>query len=277
MVALIARSIAKYPKHLFIRLDNTQSEISRPPWKKSLEKCLIKFFYPKADAIVGVSKAVLEDFKSYSGIKHSKLITIYNPIIKQEIYKKASAPLVHQWFNPKTMSVIVAIGRLTEQKNFSLLIKSFAKLVENYKANLVILGEGPLRPDIETLINRLNVQELVSLPGVVANPYNYLKNADLFVLSSNYEGLPTVLVEALACGCPVVSTDCPSGPKEILDNGKYGVLVQTGNIDQLAAAMMQTLSSKPITVPSTWLDQFTEEVIVNEYLDLMGLSHSFQS
>ena len=269
MVALIARSVAKYPKYLIIRLANTQSIVSRSPIKKKIEKYFIKLFYPKADAIVAVSRSVSDDFKSYTNINHPSIEVIFNPIINERIIQRANEPNNHPWFNPKTVPVIIAIGRLSEQKNFSLLLQSFAKVLESTKARLIIFGEGPLRSDLENLVKELNLQDAVLLPGVVANPYNYLNNADLFVLSSNYEGLPNALVEALACGCPVVSTDCQSGPREILDDGKYGILVEPSDVNGLARAILQSLNSENKLIPSTWLEQFTEDIIVNKYLKLL--------
>lgn len=269
MVALIARSVAKYPKYSIIRLANTQSIVSRSPIKKIIEKYLIKILYPKADAIVAVSRSVSDDFKSYTNINHPSIEVIFNPIINERIIQRANEPNNHPWFNPKTVPVIIAIGRLSEQKNFSLLLQSFAKVLESTKARLIIFGEGPLRSDLENLVKELNLQDAVLLPGVVANPYNYLNNADLFVSSSNYEGLPNALVEALACECPVVSTDCQSGPREILDNGKYGILVEPSDVNGLARAILQSLNSEKKSIPSTWLEQFTEDIIVNKYLKLL--------
>jgi len=136
----------------------------------------------------------------------------------------------------------------------------------------MILGEGPEREPLEKLVKALGLAEDIALPGVVSNPYQYLTNADLFVLSSSYEGLPTVLVEAMACGCPVVSTDCPSGPREILDGGRYGRLVPVGDIQSLADAMLRSLDEdKPATDPA-WLKQFDENLIVDQDVQLVGVS-----
>lgn len=270
IVALLARSVAKYPKYSIIRLANTQSIVSRSLLKKKLEKLFIKMLYPKADAIIAVSRSVSDDFKSYTNINHPSIEVIFNPIINERIIQRANEPNNHPWLNPKTVPVIIAIGRLSEQKNFSLLLRSFAKVLQSTITRLIIFGEGPLRSSLEFLVKELNIHDWVLLPGMVANPYNYLKNADLFVLSSNYEGLPNVLVEALACGCPVVSTDCRSGPREILDGGKYGILVEPDDDDALANAIIQTLNSEKRITPLTWLNQFSEEVIVGKYLNLMN-------
>lgn len=271
MMALIARKVAGHPGRLFIRLDNTQSAIKRSKAKKWLEKMLIRLLYPSADGIIAVSNAVAVDFVSYIGKLKTRIHTIYNPIINQHILEKKTRLLDHPWFAPNQPPVILGIGRLNEQKNFELLIKSFASLHTKQPCRLLILGEGPLRTNLESLVKRLDLVKDVAMPGVVDNPYHYLANADLFVLSSNYEGLPTVLVEALACGCPVVSTDCPSGPREILDGGKYGPLVTVGDEYALASAMAEALSLKVQATDQEWLKQYSEETVVKQYMALFGL------
>ncbi len=167
------------------------------------------------------------------------------------------------------------MGRLSAQKNFTLLIRAFAKVLENRPARLIILGEGHLREELTQLCADLDISKQVEMPGCESNPYKFMKNADLFVLSSNYEGLPNALVEALACGCPIVSTDCLSGPREILDNGKYGQLVPVGNLDALAEAMQATLINGTRPAAGQWLDQFREENVVDQYLAFMGLSQKW--
>jgi glycosyltransferase involved in cell wall biosynthesis len=141
--------------------------------------------------------------------------------------------------------VLVAVGRLHEQKDFQTLLRAFALVRARRSARLIILGEGPERPALEAGVAKLGLTEDVDLPGFVPNPYAFMAGASQFVLSSRYEGLPTVLIEAMACGCPVVSTDCPSGPGEILDNGKYGRLVPVGDAAALAEAMEATLDAPP--------------------------------
>ena len=134
---------------------------------------------------------------------------------------------------------------MTPQKNFPLLINAFQQIQEETKAKLVILGGGPEKPKLKKLIQEYEISDHVYLPGYVSNPYAYLSRASLFALSSDFEGLPTVLIEALACGCPVVSTDCPSGPREILEDGKWGTLVPVGDAEKLAEAMVKTLNNPP--------------------------------
>lgn len=271
LFALIARKLSRQPKRIFIRLDNTQSQIKRNPIKKVLERMLVNAFYPLADGIIAVSKAVADDFVQYMHKRPEHLTTIYNPILNKGIYEKMKEPLAHAWFTDKQIPVILGIGRLSPQKNFELLINAFAKVHEKRQVRLMILGEGPEREPLEKLVKALGLAEDIALPGVVSNPYQYLTNADLFVLSSSYEGLPTVLVEAMACGCPVVSTDCPSGPREILDGGRYGRLVPVGDIQSLADAMLRSLDEDKPAADPAWFKQFDENLIVDQYVQLVGL------
>jgi glycosyltransferase involved in cell wall biosynthesis len=139
----------------------------------------------------------------------------------------------------------------------------------------VVLGEGEMRPALEALTVELGLQESVSLLGNVSNPYVFMAKSAVFVLSSRYEGLPTVLVEAMACGCPVVSTDCPSGPSEILNDGEYGHLTPPGDPDALAAAILDVLRGNGRAVPAEWLAQFEFEPVLRQYLKITKLGDIF--
>jgi len=220
-----------------------------PAIKKIILSLLVRILYPKMDKIIAVSKGVAEDLMQVVQLPKNKLQVIYNPVIKKaEILRKSQEIPSHPFFREKRkkgMIIIIGIGRLTKQKDFPTLLKAFGKIKKHKDARLIILGEGEERIKLEGLIKKLNLSSFVSLPGFVKNPYSYLKNSDLFVLSSKWEGLPTVLIEALACGIPVVSTDCPSGPREILEEGKYGKLVPVGDWRALAEAILETLDNPP--------------------------------
>jgi len=140
---------------------------------------------------------------------------------------------------------VLGVGELCERKDFATLIEAFSRLRQTVPSRLIILGEGRKRKELESLVERLNLQEAVDFPGFHANPYAFMSRASLFVLSSRCEGAPVVLMEALACGVPVVSTDCPSGPGEILQRGRLGPLVPVGNVSELADAMHGTLREPP--------------------------------
>ncbi|MCK4815270.1 glycosyltransferase, partial [bacterium] len=165
---------------------------------------------------------------------------------------------------------ILAVGSFKDQKDHESLIRAFAKLQNSLSATLVIVGEGPLRPKLEDLIAELSLEKSVKLPGFFANPYLWYRDADLFVLSSLYEGFGNVIVEALECGVPVVSTDCLSGPREILEDGKYGRLVPVGDVDALAAGMYNSLHE---SVDHALLEKrakdFSVDIISSQYLNVM--------
>jgi glycosyltransferase involved in cell wall biosynthesis len=148
---------------------------------------------------------------------------------------------VHHWFTPKSKPVLLGVGRLTEQKDFETLIHAFHKVQFEIESNLIILGDGPERPKLEALVKELELVQKVSLPGFMQNPYSYMAHADLFILSSRFEGLPTALIEAMACGTPVIATDCITGPAEILENGRYGHLVPVGDVDALSKGIIDSI------------------------------------
>ncbi len=195
--------------------------------------------YKRADGVVAVSQGVKDDLVSRTGLPADAVCVIYNTV------RKLSAnllpdPEILQFMESGT-EVVVAVGALKEAKDYPTLLRAFARLRQTRDARLLMLGEGGLRGELEELVASLGLQDSVLMPGFVPDPYPYLARADLFVLSSAWEGLGNVIIEALVAGVPVVSTDCPSGPSEILENGKYGRLVPVGNPDALATAMAEAL------------------------------------
>ena len=198
-----------------------------------------------SNVVVAVSKSTARNIENKLGLEKGTVRCIYNPVVNEEMVKKSKEILPHAWFEQKEIPVFLAAGRLEHQKDFETLLKAFAMIRQQQPARLIILGEGSLRNKLEQYISVLGINRDVSMPGFTVNPYSYMKHADTFVLSSVYEGLPTVLIEAMACGCAVVATDCPEGPSEILENGIYGMLVPVGNAAALAQiAMDQTLKMK---------------------------------
>jgi glycosyltransferase involved in cell wall biosynthesis len=226
--------------------------------------------FPQADHIIAVSNGVAESLTEASGIAPAKIDVIYNPVITPELAEKRCAPLQHPWFAGETrVPVLLAVGRLMAQKQFGDLIEAFARVRADRQAKLIILGEGEERPRLEQKIQSLNLTEDVSLTGFVDNPYAYMANADLFVLSSIFEGLPTVMVEALYCDLPIVATDCPSGPHEILDGGRYGRLTPVGNPTKLAENILAALDGDiPQPTPESW-QPYTMDFVIDQYLALL--------
>ena len=207
---------------------------------------LIRHAYPRLDAVVAVSGGVAAELCRATGLPETAVRTIYNPVVSPAVAERAAAPLDHPWFAPeRTCPVLLGVGRLAGLKDFPTLLRAFARLRAQRPCRLVILGDGPHRRRLHRLARRLGVAGDVDLPGWAANPYAYDARADLFVLSSRGEGLPNALLEAMAVGCPVVSTDCPSGPHEILDGGRYAPLVPVGDPDALAAALARALDTPP--------------------------------
>ena len=195
---------------------------------------------------VAVSRGVAHNLAATLAVPDADITTIYNPVVTADLSLKIAAPPNHPWLSSDTATpVVLAAGRLSEQKDFSTLIKAFARIAARRTCRLIILGEGQKRKDLEDLILGLGLGDRVSLPGWVENPFAFMARASLFVLSSRFEGLPGVLVQALACGCPSVSTDCPAGPSEILQGGKLGPLVPVGDHVALAKAMEQVLDRPP--------------------------------
>ncbi len=210
----------------------------------------LRHAYLKADAIVAVSDGVADDLAAYADIPRQRITTVYNPVVGPDITAKAREPLDHPWFAPGEPPVVLGVGRLDPQKDFATLVRAFARLRARRRARLIILGaDGPrmhgYAADLKSLPGGLGIAEDVAMPGFVDNPYAFMARASVFVLSSTYEGLPGVLIQALACGCPVVSTDCPSGPREILDHGRFGPLVPVGDDAALARAIEQVLDAPP--------------------------------
>ena len=199
----------------------------------------------RAAHFVGVSQGVSRGLAEVIKVPDERITTIYNPVVTPDLHAKATEQPDHPWFRDDGAPVILAVGKLERQKDYPTLIRAFARLAAQRPYRLVILGEGSKRKEIEGLVEESGLTDRVSLPGWVENPFAFMAQASLFVLSSRWEGLPTVLVEALACGCPCVSTDCPSGPTEILLNGEIGPLVPVADDAGLAETMERMLDRPP--------------------------------
>lgn len=203
---------------------------------------MVRWFYPLADAILAASWGTAADVARITQLPLERIAVIYNPVVTPEVLAKLEAPLEHPWFAPEAPPVVLGVGRLVSQKDFFTLLQAFAQVRQQRPARLMILGEGEDRPQLEALVRQLGLEADVCLPGFVENPYAYMARAAVFALSSEFEGFGNVVAEALAAGTPVVSTDCESGPAEILEHGRYGRLVPIQNPAALAVALLETLS-----------------------------------
>lgn len=232
----------------------------------------LRFFLRFADGIVAVSTGVANDLAQTAKVPRDRITVIYNPVLTPEFYRKLAEPVSDFYPRDQERPVIISVGRLAVSKDFAVLIRAFAEVRKTVSCRLLILGEGDQRAALERLIAELDLRGDVLLPGYVANPYAHIARAKLFVLSSAYEAFGNVLVESLAAGTPVVATDCPTGPREILQNGRFGELVQVGNTEALAKAMVRGLRSGGPIPPSDYLAQFQLESAVNAYTRAMDVA-----
>ncbi len=235
-----------------------------------LRPLVVRWFYPMADAIVAASQGTADDVARITGLPGEAIEVIYNPVVTPEMLAKLQQPIDHPWFAEGEPPVILGVGRLVSQKDFVNLIHAFAQVRRQRPARLLILGEGEDRPLLKALIQELGLATDVALPGFVENPYAYMAHASVFALSSEFEGFGNVVAEALAAGVPVVSTNCKSGPSEILENGKYGALVPIQNPDALAQAILTTLDQPRRSEQLQRRSQsFSMQVITEQYLNVI--------
>ncbi|MCG6871116.1 MAG: glycosyltransferase [Gammaproteobacteria bacterium] len=242
--AVIARWLARVPVRLVIRIGTTvsasvahRSLLSRWFWRVG-----IRFFYPRADAVIAVSEGVAADLQRLTGMPRERLPVVDNPVVDERLLAANSAPRPAGW--PQGQGpVVIGVGRFTRQKDFPTLLRAFARL--ETPARLVILGSGRGLAAARELAAELGIAQRVSLPGFVDDAAIWIAHADLFVLSSRWEGSPNALTEALALGTPVVATDCPSGPREILRGGEVAPLVPVADVAAMAQAMAEVLAAPP--------------------------------
>jgi glycosyltransferase involved in cell wall biosynthesis len=275
LVAIWAKLLASSQTRVLISCHN-QMSIAIQNSRKIQEKkypLLLHLFYRQADALVAVSQGVADDLACVARIPREKIKSIYNPFPVDEIVCLGSQLPSHPWFGLGKTPVVLAVGRLTAQKDHSTLLRAYAALRSRRPVRLVILGEGEERARLLALADELGIRSDVDLPGFTDNPYSYMTHCRVLVLSSIWEGFGNVLVEALACGTQVVSTDCPSGPAEILENGTYGRLVPVGDVKAMAKAIESALDDPlPVEKLHPHAQAFSTDVAAKQYLDALGLA-----
>lgn len=247
LVLLLASLLGRGGVRFLVSVQNhlsTAAARSRSRWVRSTPH-LMRRFARHADAIVAASAGVASDLQQLGGVPPERIQVIYNPVFHGGIEALAREPVDHPWLQGGGPPVVLGVGKLKPQKDFPTLLRAFQQLRRQRPARLVILGEGDEEPALRDLAKQLGVDEHVDFAGYVRNPFPFYARAAVFALSSAWEGFGNVLVEALACGCPIVSTDCPSGPAEILDGGRYGRLVPVGDADAICAAIGATLDAPP--------------------------------
>jgi glycosyltransferase involved in cell wall biosynthesis len=245
--AILARGLTKVQTRIWLRVGtyNFMALRRRHFLNRWTRKASMRYCYRRAYGLIAVSKGIAEDIASTFRIPEKKIHVLHNPSVTSDMAMKANQTIDHPWFQGNHPPVILGMGRLARVKDFPTLLRAFAKVRSARDCRLVILGEGKERDNLSALAHELGIQEDVNLPGYKSNPFAYMNAASLYVLSSVWEGSPNTLIEALAVGVPVVSTDCRTGPREILEGGRYGRLVPVGDVEALARAIEVTLDNPP--------------------------------
>jgi glycosyltransferase involved in cell wall biosynthesis len=274
-IAILAKYLSREPVKVIVTDHSVLSKTTATAIKKTrkLIPFIARFLYPFADGIVAVSQAVKADLAKLLKLQENRIQVIYNPIINRSIIQESRSNVDHSWFTVKDRPIILAVGRLAPEKDFPTLIHAFAKLRQTQLARLVILGDGlkeSYTASLAQMVNQLGLTDDVLFQGLVKNPYAYMAKSDVLVVSSLWEGLSNVVIEAMALNLPVVATRC-GGPVELLAQGKYGTLVPVGNPLAMAEAIAATLSQQNLPVSQEWLTQFTSSIVASQYLDLCSI------
>lgn len=270
IVALCAHRLARVGARVVVSVHSTLSiSVKHSNARGRLIPYIARWCYGWADGVVAVSRGVADDLSNTIGLPRERIHVIYNPVVVPELFELAKEPVEHSWFHAGEPPVVLSAGRLTAAKDYPTLLRAFSLVIKVCPARLVILGEGEERAGLEAMVRDLALEDVVSLPGFAKNPYAYMSKATVFVLSSAWEGFGNVLVEAMAVGTPVVTTDCPNGPAEILERGKYGRLVPVGNAEALAEEILAELDcSTNSEVLRHRAKEFSYDKIADQYLEI---------
>jgi len=273
LVAIAAHRWARVPTRLVVSVHTTLSAATRAAQrpKERIIPTLARWLYPITHRVVCVSRGVADDLIRLCKLPAEKVEVIYNPVVTPDLLARSLEAVDYPWLTSKDVPIILSVGRLKAPKDFATLIRAFARVRQHYDARLIILGEGEARPALEQLVANLDLNNSVAMPGFVDNPYAWMRRADVFVLSSHREGFPLVLVEAMACSTPVIATDCPSGPREILEDGKWGKLVPVGDEAAMAEAICETLRGHSPVDPAIRAAEFHLDRALSSYLKVLGL------
>jgi len=274
LLAVRTRRLFRVPVKIFANIHSIYSvDFGSLDQKKRYRRVMdMKQYYSECDGLIAVSDGAAIDFSKLTGIPDSSIHRIFNPVVTDDLIERSMSRPDHPWFQADQPPVIIGIGRLVKNKNFDHLIEAFDILREQRECRLVIVGEGPARPDLESRAKESLFSEEILFTGRLENPFPHLRHSSVMVLASSYEGLSNTLIESLAIGTPVVSTDCPYGPREILEDGRYGELVPVKDINSLAAAVNRAIDD-PIDrsrlIESA--NRFKDTDIARSYISVFGL------
>jgi glycosyltransferase involved in cell wall biosynthesis len=272
VVTIAAQALSLSPKRVVVSEHNTYSKSIRSRGILRLIYQAAPYAYRWSRKVICVSRGVEDDLVATTTLPRRFVTTVYNPVVTDDLLAAATAAPQHEWLTAKTCPVILAVGRLEPQKNYTMLLRALALVRKTRECRLIILGEGPLRDELACEIERLGLKDSVDLHGFAPNAMSYMRAADLFVLASSWEGLSNVLIEAMAVGCPAVSTDAPHGPREVLRGGEFGRLVPVDDAEAMAAAIEATLADPGDAGARTaWARSFSVDACAERYLAIAGL------
>jgi len=275
--ALLARALSGVPTRLYLRSGTTLSVslANRGAFQRRLQRWSFARLYRHAAGVLVPSQGAAADLAAYAGLDAAQIQVVPTPVVPATLLDTPLPTPEHPWFHDPAAPLILGVGELSRRKDFMTLLRGFAQLRAQRCCRLMILGEGSEREALLAEAVALGVADDVTLPGFVPRPYAEIAHADLFALSSRWEGMPLVLVEALALGTAVVATDCPSGPRELLADGDQGRLVPVGDAAALAAALAATLAA-PLHADALreTARPYTIEAATTAYLAAMGLAPS---
>lgn len=274
LLAVRTRRLFRVPVKIFANIHSVYSidfaSLNERKRKKRVDDMMK--YYPQCNSLISVSDGAAKDFSKLTGLPEAPIHRIFNPVVTDDLIERSMSRPDHPWFQTDQPPVIIGIGRLVKNKNFDHLIEVFDILREKRECRLVIVGEGPARTDLDSIAENSPFRQDIFFTGRLENPFPYLRYASVMVLTSSYEGLSNTIIEALALGTPVVSTDCPFGPREILEGGRFGELVPVNDVKALSEAILKTLRNPidhSILVGSA--ERFRDTDIARSYLSAFGL------
>lgn len=277
VVAIIAKWLSRSDMRLIVRQANTLAylECSNVSARERIVYYLMMMLYNRADGVVANSTETASDLATHGIADEDRISVIHNPVVSPEIFKKQDEDVNHPWFQAPDIPVVIGVGRLHVLKDYETMIRAFSIVRQNRAAHLLILGEGTERENLIALTRELGLKESVEFHGFVSNPHAYISRASVLALTSRGEGFGNVLVEAMAAGTPVVSTECPGGPQEILDYGRFGRLVPVGDVEAFAQAVLETLDNPADR--AALIDRakdFSIDTITSRYMEVIDTDQS---